>query len=51
MTARDAMVYIASWHEYQEAAENLYVKSPNKVSFFADGLVLDCTTFPRHGIV
>jgi len=25
------MVYIASWQEYQEAAENLYAKSPNKV--------------------
>lgn len=26
------MVYISSWQEYQEAAEALYLKSPNKVS-------------------
>ena len=26
-----AMVYIASWQEYQEAAEALYAKSPNTV--------------------
>jgi hypothetical protein len=26
------MVYIASWQEFQEAAENLYEKSPNSVS-------------------
>ncbi len=25
------MVYISSWQEYQEAAEALYTKSPNKV--------------------
>jgi hypothetical protein len=25
------MVYISSWHEYQEAAEALYTKSPNDV--------------------
>ena len=25
------MVYISSWQEYQEAAEALYEKSPNKV--------------------
>lgn len=31
VTGEDAMVYIASWQEYQEAAENLYVKSPSKV--------------------
>ena len=28
------MVYIASWKEFQEAAENLYEKSPNSVSFY-----------------
>ncbi|KIM53347.1 hypothetical protein SCLCIDRAFT_139178 [Scleroderma citrinum Foug A] len=27
------MVYIASWQEYQEAAENLYAKSPNKARY------------------
>ncbi|KAF8840651.1 signal recognition particle, SRP9/SRP14 subunit [Paxillus ammoniavirescens] len=27
------MVYIASWQEYQEAAENLYAKSPNKTRY------------------
>lgn len=27
------MVYIASWQQFQEAAENLYEKSPNSVSF------------------
>ncbi|KAG2343867.1 signal recognition particle, SRP9/SRP14 subunit [Suillus weaverae] len=27
------MVYIASWQEYQEAAENLYTKSPNKARY------------------
>ncbi|KAI9457862.1 signal recognition particle, SRP9/SRP14 subunit [Boletus coccyginus] len=27
------MVYIASWQEYQEAAENLYVKSPTKTRY------------------
>ncbi|KAG9310900.1 signal recognition particle, SRP9/SRP14 subunit [Chiua virens] len=27
------MVYITSWQEYQEAAENLYVKSPNKTRY------------------
>ena len=26
-----AMVYISSWQEFQEAAEGLYEKSPNKV--------------------
>lgn len=26
------MVYIASWQDFQEAAENLYEKSPNTVS-------------------
>lgn len=26
------MVYIPSWQEFQEAAENLYEKSPNSVS-------------------
>lgn len=28
------MVYIASWKEFQGAAENLYEKSPNSVSFY-----------------
>jgi signal recognition particle subunit SRP9 len=28
------MVYITSWQEYQEAAENLYAKAPNKVRLF-----------------
>lgn len=28
---RTTMVYINSWQEYQEAAENLYAKSPRKV--------------------
>jgi hypothetical protein len=28
-----AMVYIHSWQDYQEAAEALYTKSPNDVSF------------------
>ncbi|KAG2135360.1 signal recognition particle SRP9 SRP14 subunit [Suillus bovinus] len=27
------MVYIASWQEFQEAAENLYTKSPNKARY------------------
>ncbi|KAI0668976.1 signal recognition particle, SRP9/SRP14 subunit, partial [Trametes maxima] len=27
------MVYIASWQEYQEAAEALYEKSPNKTRY------------------
>ncbi|KIK17148.1 hypothetical protein PISMIDRAFT_685619, partial [Pisolithus microcarpus 441] len=27
------MVYIASWQEYQEAAEILYAKSPNKTRY------------------
>ncbi|KAG1767347.1 signal recognition particle SRP9 SRP14 subunit [Suillus placidus] len=27
------MVYIASWQEYQEAAENLYTKSPDKARY------------------
>ncbi|KAL4070218.1 signal recognition particle, SRP9/SRP14 subunit [Scleroderma yunnanense] len=27
------MVYIASWQEYQEAAESLYAKSPNKTRY------------------
>ncbi|KAF8127701.1 signal recognition particle, SRP9/SRP14 subunit [Boletus edulis] len=27
------MVYITSWQEYQEAAENLYVKSPGKTRY------------------
>jgi hypothetical protein len=26
------MVYVPSWQEFQEAAENLYEKSPNSVS-------------------
>ena len=25
------MVYVSSWQEYQEAAETLYTKAPNKV--------------------
>lgn len=29
------MVYISSWQEYQEAAESLYLNSPNKVSICA----------------
>ena len=29
------MVYIASWKEFQEAAENLYEKSPNSVCFLS----------------
>ncbi len=28
------MVYISSWQEFQEAAEALYEKSPNKVGVF-----------------
>ncbi|THH29976.1 hypothetical protein EUX98_g4217 [Antrodiella citrinella] len=28
-----AMVYISSWQEYQEAAEALYEKSPNKTRY------------------
>jgi hypothetical protein len=27
------MVYINSWQEYQEAAENLYANSPRKVRY------------------
>ncbi|KAI6117170.1 signal recognition particle SRP9 SRP14 subunit [Pisolithus croceorrhizus] len=27
------MVYIASWQEFQEAAESLYAKSPNKTRY------------------
>ncbi|OJA20266.1 hypothetical protein AZE42_04303 [Rhizopogon vesiculosus] len=27
------MVYITSWQEYQEAAENLYAKAPNKARY------------------
>ncbi|KAG2125754.1 signal recognition particle SRP9 SRP14 subunit [Suillus clintonianus] len=27
------MVYIASWQEFQEAAENLYTNSPNKARY------------------
>ncbi|KAH7882743.1 signal recognition particle, SRP9/SRP14 subunit [Phlebopus sp. FC_14] len=27
------MVYIASWQEFQEAAENLYATSPNKTRY------------------
>jgi len=27
------MVYISSWHEYQEAAEALYTKSPNDTRY------------------
>ncbi|KAG2744132.1 signal recognition particle, SRP9/SRP14 subunit [Suillus brevipes Sb2] len=27
------MVYIVSWQEYQEAAEKLYAKSPNKARY------------------
>lgn len=27
------MVYISAWQEYQEAAEALYDKSPNTVSY------------------
>lgn len=38
---RIAMVYIASWQEYQEAAENLYVKSPGKVSSITDATMLN----------
>lgn len=45
------MVYIASWQEYQEAAENLYVKSPNKVSFFVESPLLNYTMSPRHDIL
>ena len=30
--ANAQMVYIPSWQEFQEAAENLYEKSPNSVS-------------------
>ena len=30
--ANAQMVYIPSWQEFQEAAENLYEKSPNAVS-------------------
>lgn len=29
------MVYISSWQEFQEAAEGLYEKSPNKVRLLA----------------
>jgi signal recognition particle subunit SRP9 len=29
------MVYIASWQDYQEAAEELYEKSPNNVRLFS----------------
>ena len=29
------MVYISSWQEFQEAAEGLYEKSPNKVRTLA----------------
>ena len=31
---RAAMVYISSWQEFQDAAEALYAKSPNKASAF-----------------
>lgn len=41
------MVYIASWQEYQEAAENLYVKSPNKVSSSIDDTLLHYITSPQ----
>lgn len=45
------MVYIASWQEYQEAAENLYVKSQNKVGCIINGTLLNYTTSRRHDIV
>ena len=31
--ANAQMVYIPSWQQFQEAAENLYEKSPNSVSY------------------
>lgn len=34
------MVYIPSWQEFQEAAENLYEKSPNSVSLQSSDLSL-----------
>lgn len=45
------MVYIASWQEYQEAAENLYVKSPTKVSFIIDNTLRSYIASHRHDIV
>jgi hypothetical protein len=45
------MVYIASWQEYQEAVENLYVKSPTKVSFIIDSTLRNYIASLRHDIV
>lgn len=41
------MVYIVSWQEYQEAAENLYAKSPNKVCLFDIYLRLTLMMYPQ----
>ena len=37
------MVYIASWQEYQEAAEALYARSPNTVRPALDVIELNQT--------
>jgi len=45
------MVYIASWQEYQEAAENLYAKSPNRVNldFYCRFIILNhCAPQTRY---
>jgi len=39
-----SMVYIASWQEYQEAAETLYAKSPRRTRY-----CVKWKTSPEHG--
>lgn len=45
------MVYIPSWQKFQEAAENLYEKSPNSVSQSPSLRCSDLLTGRRLGIV